>query len=139
MMYHISETSRCWTEEGAGEGTHFCCDSCVLHVGLHNSVFHIRHLQVSQVTETPQKKRKAQTAEVGKKAQTAEVGKKAVCTHIVFVHKYVRHVSTHYLSVPTDHPAVYTIMYGVYTHCVCTQMCTSCLYILPFLTHRTPG
>ena len=94
MMYHISETSRCWTEEGAGEGTHFCCDSCVHHVGLHNSVFHIRHLQVSQ--EPPQKKRKA---------QTAEVGKKAVCTHIVFVHKYVRHVSTHYLSLPTEHPA----------------------------------
>ena len=49
-----------------------------------------------------------------------------VCTHIVFVHKCVRHVCTHFLSVPTDHPAVYTIMYGLYTHCVCTQLCTSC-------------
>jgi hypothetical protein len=71
--------------------------------------------------------------------EVLEVAKKAVCTHFVFVHKCVRHVCTHFLSVPTDHPAVYTIMYGVYTHCVCTQMCTSCLYILPFLTHRTPG
>ena len=31
------------------------------------------------------------------KAQTAEVLKKAVCTHIVVVHKCVRHVCTHFL------------------------------------------
>jgi hypothetical protein len=39
-----------------------------------------------------------------KKRKAAEVGTKAVCTHIVFVHKCVRHVSTHLLSLPTDHP-----------------------------------
>ena len=122
MMYHISETCRCWTDEAGGKGTHFCCDSCVCHVGLHNSVYHVRHRLVSQVTEPFPKKRKAQTAEVAKKAVCTHysfvhnfVGRVCtrivflqncvgrVCTHIVCVHKYVYPVCTHFLSLPTDH------------------------------------
>ena len=85
IMYHISETCRCWTKEAGGKGTHFCCDSCVYHVGLHNSVYHVRHRLVFQVTEPFPKKRLA---------QTAEVSKKAVCTHFVFVHNFVGRVCT---------------------------------------------
>jgi hypothetical protein len=88
------------------------------------------------------------------KAQTAEVLKKAVCTHIVFVHKCVRHVCTHFLYLPTDPrawepeesrwsgrdrrrcrrgrgdgtPKPGTGRGGMYTHCLCTQFCWSGLY-----------